>query len=1207
MQQDTLRGVFFYTDAIKFICFKCKNMAQKTRLTQQDLKIYPSERLTDTDDGGGLMRGVALTGADNELFDPVSDIDRVMGSLNVRLVYPGVLRDDAEPLYGAHFIISEPPKADNVSYLAFRANNYGDSRAKIMPRIEAYSVPTIESKMTLLGTQLKGTRLVQAYQRVEADIPVVGQRFCLRDRAGNTQYIRIADIEHQVRTFERNDGTEFQRRVLKIEISDALTRDFAGIAYPVTGYGNADTKILETQVADTASYYGVKPLAEAIAKGVGSLKVPSIYEKLVPTGVVETAFADQFPTGATAWLPLEARRRVAYISGSYSGNVYFDCSVQPGTVEFGAYVDNAQGQLVNGNSVIAVDYAQGVLQNVSGYNIDVYAVPAARVNNADYTTIVSVDETNQGTEWAPLLTPKPAPGATAISFMSGGEWYTVKDYGDYKLRDASGKVIGSIERSGSVVVSLPALPDVDSKIVFAWSPIDTFSTVDDKDIGSSITLPPVEAQTRLSDDNLKNAKPGSVQIRWTDGSTQKSAHDENGKIVGDITGTIDYASGTLTLSGASATEYQATAKAYIASRQRKTVAVSGGDTDMVSGSFGGEIAPGSAIIEIGAVFGVDKSAGKTWTENPSFGGNYIGFREANSSESSSTINRYVHAIYDDGIGGLWSFGKQLPGATINYTTGTFTIPTAALARDGRKVVYSDNEILNKATPISVPTVSRSNSGSLGGSAGTSSSVTYYARVDMAAMTAIGGTATRDVSATLTNDRYTINILQNKPWPSRAVFNSWVILMNGKRLIERDGVFYRDIDAKTGNGTPVGTMNPQTGEVVLGEADLANRQITVLSGVYRTDDFAQKQYYGRTPAAPVKPQSFTVYSMAGNETKVGRSQANEAITGDFSGSIDTETGFFMLNAAGFFAPETLRFNVVTQSYLPLDSSIIGIDAVRLPPDGKVPIFRKGDMIVISNKESTELGSAFTANQTVSLGRDDIDRAAIVDAAGVHVDAEKYDIDTANGTLTWKDPLDLSEYTMPLTAHTMREESNRIIGVDIAGNLKLQMAVSRAYERENTYVSSALIAGDLLVRATAPFAMQSWGKKWLDEPDSDAILAKLNVKDFPFQLTSAGAITERWLIRFESDSQFLLYGETLGLVVRSDTLSDLSPTNPATGKPYFTLPRQAFGGGWASGNCVRFNTFGTPTPIWILRSVQPSPNQQHEKDGFTGCLRGNTIDI
>ena len=79
---------------------------QTTRLTQQDLKIYPSERLTDTDDGGGLMRGTALTGADNELFPPVSDVDRTMGAVNTRLVYPAVLRDDEDPLYGGHCIIS---------------------------------------------------------------------------------------------------------------------------------------------------------------------------------------------------------------------------------------------------------------------------------------------------------------------------------------------------------------------------------------------------------------------------------------------------------------------------------------------------------------------------------------------------------------------------------------------------------------------------------------------------------------------------------------------------------------------------------------------------------------------------------------------------------------------------------------------------------------------------------------------------------------------------------------------------------------------------------------------------------------------------------------------------------------------------------------------------------------------------------------------
>ena len=112
-------------------------------------------------------------------------------------------------------------------------------------------------------------------------------------------------------------------------------------------------------------------------------------------------------------------------------------------------------------------------------------------------------------------------------------------------------------------------------------------------------------------------------------------------------------------------------------------------------------------------------------------------------------------------------------------------------------------------------------------------------------------------------------------------------------------------------------------------------------------------------------------------------------------------------------------------------------------------------------------------------------------------------------------------------------------------------------------------------------------------------------YPMALKSNGAITERWLIRFTGENTFQLYGETLGLVVQGDTVTDLAPPNPATGKPYFTLPAAAFGGGWSAGNCIRFNTYGTPMPVWILRSVQPSAARQTEKDGFTACLRGNTV--
>ena len=43
---------------------------QHTQLTTQHRRLYKSQRLTDTDDGGGMMVNEALTGAENELFPP---------------------------------------------------------------------------------------------------------------------------------------------------------------------------------------------------------------------------------------------------------------------------------------------------------------------------------------------------------------------------------------------------------------------------------------------------------------------------------------------------------------------------------------------------------------------------------------------------------------------------------------------------------------------------------------------------------------------------------------------------------------------------------------------------------------------------------------------------------------------------------------------------------------------------------------------------------------------------------------------------------------------------------------------------------------------------------------------------------------------------------------------------------------------------------
>ena len=230
----------------------------------------------------------------------------------------------------------------------------------------------------------------------------------------------------------------------------------------------------------------------------------------------------------------------------------------------------------------------------------------------------------------------------------------------------------------------------------------------------------------------------------------------------------------------------------------------------------------------------------------------------------------------------------------------------------------------------------------------------------------------------------------------------------------------------------------------------------------------------------------------------------------------------------------------------------------------------------------------------------------------IEAKWYDYDLVRGTITWATPLDLSAYTLPLTAGHAREEENRLIAVDIDGTLQLQFATGRDYPADETYISSALIGGDLQVRATAPFGQKAWTRVWSDERIGDAITAKLNLKDYPLKLTDDGATTDRWAIVWRDGTQFDLYSEALGFVGRFDALQDLAPINAATGKPYFVLPKGAFGinngaSPWAAGNAIRLNTWGTHLGVWILRAVQPSAQKQTETDGFVMCLRGNTVEV
>ncbi len=128
----------------------------------KDLVLYKSERLTDTDDGGGKYSGqVIIDGQSNNLFNDVSEMDRTMGDVSMRKIFPAVITEDTDSLMGATVFISENPQDPNVSALLFSTKNWTDERRSAQNRVENYLAKGGQIAGTPLDTHWQGMKQLQ--------------------------------------------------------------------------------------------------------------------------------------------------------------------------------------------------------------------------------------------------------------------------------------------------------------------------------------------------------------------------------------------------------------------------------------------------------------------------------------------------------------------------------------------------------------------------------------------------------------------------------------------------------------------------------------------------------------------------------------------------------------------------------------------------------------------------------------------------------------------------------------------------------------------------------------------------------------------------------------------------------------------------------------------------------------------------------------
>lgn len=445
----------------------------------------------------------------------------------------------------------------------------------------------------------------------------------------------------------------------------------------------------------------------------------------------------------------------------------------------------------------------------------------------------------------------------------------------------------------------------------------------------------------------------------------------------------------------------------------------------------------------------------------------------------------------------------------------------------------------------------------------------------------------------------------------------------EQYVDRDGILYKNIDSKTNAGIAVGTVNYTARTATLGSYPAnTSAPILRLACVTTRAGFSTTRQFFRTPGAPVRPGSLQITAVRSDTGAVVTAQAdvNGFInSGIIHGKIDQQTGIVdlhfttdPLDSSGFsdvpVIASLLRYNAVLQTSLPMSAKLLGLDPVRLPADGRVPIYRDGDVLVIHNTGKTV--ATTTPGETVVLDRQEQAEIYVVDSNDVRLDPAQYTVDRESGTLTWANPVliqdeDGEPLTPPLTICDRVEHMTVCTEAQITGAVSINSPVPWDLPPTETFVSSALTWGDMQARLYRWFTQKTWSTgapNWTDNPIGDQTTAQYNSLNYPPVVTNMGSIAGKWALVFTGSTAFQVVEEKLGVIATGNVSSDAAPINPATGTPYFTIRKEGWGTGWAAGNAVRFNTDACLGPAWVVRTVLAGKGTVKD-DNFRLQVRGD----
>lgn len=1165
-------------------------------ITSNDIKLYQAQDNTDNDSGGGARTSVEIVDGDvNNLFPDISRIDTVSGDVALRKIFPTVTTDNNDVYYGAHAMIRKPPADPNVSSLLFYTNSSYDQRIDAQDKIESYVVASYIEEFYLYGKHVVGAKSITFLQTLSAQTPEVGEVYLIK-HGNDEQYVRVASIDVAEVTLSYSWGGEaldYVRRRIICEIDQALEFPFAGSSFHPSGQVANTANTWATQVADAAKFYSTKPLVEDALTGDVKIKVDSIFEQIVPASKKQTPLVNQDALSQGESLLPTGNVVTENYSVSVDVPVTLNHSIVPNSivkVVHDYYQDDGLGNLINTNTqeiIGSVDYKSGIIiQAEFGGGVTItYEIATKYPSKTQFTSDIKITQENVGNVFTRRLSPMPSIGDLYVDYRSNGKWYRFTSTGSRESGVESiggdnniggGQLNDNTDGTGTVSITLSSTPDIDSSVIISWGSSERIT-----DRQSTIAS---ETECYMSIPLGKsNIDPLSFNMLIEGDNVTATASGALVDSVNTIYGRLDYINGQVVINRVSGSSGRFPPPT---SSNDLVIDFDYSDADPVDsgGVKAAKAHPSPTNGEL-PFTSYDEQAG------------LISFNIGATVELSTVLLRFSykaianedHSLPDtitlesDGAGVLRKLGR-ISSDTTTYgsvnTNGVVNLEMPFLTYKAHILNVLDSNVARYST-----------------SNNTKAKLVQDLSGDYINVTYRTGTP---VSYSLTHNitnKYS-NLIQYKIKTAPSIVGEVAFnFLDDIPLHSKNGVIV------TGDNTQVGSIDYATGSIGL----------TYFSKPYNlslefvklfTDDITEDgdyigEYAFRTAATKLTTSSFQFYYTTANGTFIATSDGNGVITGTDIDSnksyVDTQTGMASILFTTYCIPSSFKYDAVAESSLPLNPELLGLNPVRLPSDGRVPVFKSGYHLIVFNEVETATTNATPlANDVETLARSGQAYVEVIDANGKRLNPTQYIADRALGTITFSSTLLLEDkYNEPLTApfYIVDRVEDMLLATDVQinGLISLSGGLSHDYSFGETYVASSLVWGDTGARYYNLFSQEIWDSGnpvWDDHLVGDNTTAQYDDLNNSIQINNKSSTSGRWAIIFKSDTTVDVVHEALGVVQSNVSISidDVRPVNPATGEPYFTMPKEGFGAGWRTNNVIRFNTESGDNNAWVIRTVQ-----------------------